>query len=89
MGIFRVGNFMLPIIQNIMIFSPYCLTYTCHLPLLRKLKNQFRRLPITCIKHKLNNRISNSYRYNSKFDSNISTSNRMVSSAINDKFDEW
>ena len=33
--------------------------------------------------------ISNSYRYNSNVDSNISTSNRMVSSAINDKFDEW
>ena len=25
-------------------FFPYCVTYTCHLPLLRKLKKQFHRL---------------------------------------------
>ena len=29
------------IIQNIMIFFSYCVTYSCHLPLLRKLKKNF------------------------------------------------
>ena len=29
------------ITKNVMIFFPECLTYTCHLPLLRKLKNNF------------------------------------------------
>ena len=27
-----------------MIFFPYCVAYTCHLPLLRKLKKQFHGL---------------------------------------------